>query len=621
MEAGLGVVRAVYAFALGAGIVLGVVVWRNRENTGAYPLLGSIVGGLLWSGALFFATLTSDPALSMWLERSVYIGVVIAVASIFLFGLEYTGRGHLVTPPLLAALAVEPMLAVGLALFAPEPIFFESLTPDPTAATGVAVEWGVGFWLHSIYSYALLTVTVVLIVRMFFRTRSLYRGQILALVLAVVSPSAGNLLWIVGPVSFDSTPLGFVAANAFFTLAITRYRFIELTPIAQDRVIDTIGDAVFVVDADDRVVEVNPAAREIAATYLADDRLVGRSADDLLDALPEAEGLYRETMRGETEQRAELSVGDSHYEVTATPIADDGDRIHGWLFLVSDVTERVRRERALRRRNEQLDQFASVVSHDLRNPISIAEGYADLARETGDLSHLEQVTDALERMDAIVDDVLELARNDDDAIDVATVDLGSVAERAWETVDTGDASLRVTESARIRADGDRLSRLLENLFRNAVEHGSTSPRSQAHENAVEHGHEPDPDSPLQVEVGLVDSGRTAGFYVADDGPGIPADVRDRVFEMGVTTSDEGTGFGLNIVEAIAEAHGWSVRATESASGGARIEVTGVAFADGSDPTDADPNAADADSNGAETESDPTDHESTDVSRRGRHEPV
>jgi nitrogen fixation/metabolism regulation signal transduction histidine kinase len=109
-----------------------------------------------------------------------------------------------------------------------------------------------------------------------------------------------------------------------------------------------------------------------------------------------------------------------------------------------------------------------------------------------------------------------------------------------------------------------------NAPEDAVEHGSTSPRANAPEDAVEHGSTSDG---ATVAVGAVDG----GFYVEDDGPGIPKSERDTVFEAGHTTSEDGTGFGLSIVERVVEAHDWSIRVGESAVGGARFEITGVEF--------------------------------------------
>ncbi len=110
--------------------------------------------------------------------------------------------------------------------------------------------------------------------------------------------------------------------------------------------------------------------------------------------------------------------------------------------------------------------------------------------------------------------------------------------------------------------------MFENLFRNSVEHGSTSSRTES-DDSVEHGRCADGAAPVTVSVGTTDD----GFYVADDGVGIPPEERDDVFERGYTTSDTGTGFGLAIVVEVAQAHGWSVSVTESEDGGARFEFT------------------------------------------------
>jgi signal transduction histidine kinase len=169
-------------------------------------------------------------------------------------------------------------------------------------------------------------------------------------------------------------------------------------------------------------------------------------------------------------------------------------------------------------------------------------------------------------MEQLIEDLLALAREDELASDPEPVALASVAREAWDTVETDAATLAVEGETTVPADRSRLRQLLENLFGNAVEHGSTSPDSQPRRDAIEHG-----GVDVTVRVGPMEG----GFYVADDGAGIPPEERDRVFERGVSTADGGIGFGLAIVERIAEAHGWTVTATESEDGGARFEVTGV----------------------------------------------
>jgi PAS domain S-box-containing protein len=237
----------------------------------------------------------------------------------------------------------------------------------------------------------------------------------------------------------------------------------------------------------------------------------------------------------------------------------------------ADREQRLRaQQERLERQNERLEQFASVVSHDLRNPLRVATGRLDLLREESDSEHVDAIDRALSRIDAIVEDVLWLARQGQDIGEVEPIDLDETVTAAWSIVaDTDRGPELVVEEpdglGRIEADGDRLRQLLENLLRNCVEHGSTSSRTQS-DDAVEHG-----SARTTVTVGRLDD----GFYVADDGPGIPPEERDAVFEAGHSTADQGTGFGLSIVQQIVEAHGWEIRITDSTQGGARFEITGV----------------------------------------------
>ena len=328
---------------------------------------------------------------------------------------------------------------------------------------------------------------------------------------------------------------------------------------------------------DGPVVErVNPAFEETFG-YDASE-VVGENLDELIVPEDRQEGavdineqlLEGERIRTEVQRLTPDGVRDFRLNVVGREDSDEGYAIY------TDVTGSKRRQRRLKRQNERLEKFVSVVSHDLRNPLSVARGNLELADEEYDDPRLADAADAVDRMDALIDDLLTLAREGEHVNEVETVDLGAVAEDCWEGVDAGTATLETGAAPEIEADRSRVRQLLSNLLRNAVEHSSTSPPSQAREDTVEHG-----SRNVTVTIGdLAD-----GFHVSDDGPGIPESDRDRIFESGFTTDDEGTGFGLSIVAEIVEAHDWEVRTTESADGGARFEITGVEIVDGENSGD------------------------------------
>lgn len=218
-----------------------------------------------------------------------------------------------------------------------------------------------------------------------------------------------------------------------------------------------------------------------------------------------------------------------------------------------------------------VDRLARVISHDLRNPLDVADAHLQAARETGTAEHFEQLAAAHDRMARIIQDVLTLARGEDALNPEPAVDLGAVAADAWATVDTGAATLSIADDPpRLTADPDRLQRLFENLFRNSVEHGSTGNGTSSGDSAEQRSasSRPQPGDSLTVTVGRDGE----GFFVADDGVGIPAADRRQVFDSGYVSGDTGggTGLGLTIVEEIADAHDWRVELTESEAGGVRF---------------------------------------------------
>lgn len=323
------------------------------------------------------------------------------------------------------------------------------------------------------------------------------------------------------------------------------------------RMIDESNALVFVNDTDSgELVYVNQTACE----RLGYDRseLLGKTVLEIeseFDSRSEWEAHIDELrergrmrFRGEQERKDGTTIP---VEVNLSYVDLDDQYM---VAIARDISERLERERELTRQNERHERLTSVASHDLRNPLNVASGRLALAREDCECEHLDDVASAIDRMDTLIEDLLSLARSGKVIQTTDEIPLRTLATDSWGNVATDGATLNVESDSTITGNTSRLKQLFENLFNNSVEHGGDD---------------------ITVSVGDLPD----GFYLEDDGHGIPADRRDEVFEYGVTTMANGTGFGLAIVREIVEAHGWEIRVTESAAGGARFEITDVEVRD------------------------------------------
>lgn len=267
----------------------------------------------------------------------------------------------------------------------------------------------------------------------------------------------------------------------------------------------------------------------------------------------------------ETPMRSEahIPIGDEGLFIVSSTEPNDFDEQALALakILVANLEaalERARREEELaartaelERQNDRLDDFASTVSHDLRNPLTIATGHLENLEphvDDGGDQNLEEIAWALDRMDDLIENVLALARSGQRLTTTEPVDLGGVIHRAHRAVDPALEVVREVPLPTVEADEDRLLVCFENVFRNAREHAGD-------------------------DVTITIDATEDGFAIGDDGPGVPPAERGDILESGYSTAPEGTGFGLAIVSEVIDAHGWSIAVDESEAGGLRLAVS------------------------------------------------
>jgi PAS domain S-box-containing protein len=557
-------------FALSAGCLFAPWYFAGKfadDRTYAALMLWSIPV-VVWSIAVMLRLSATTMSAERTWHSVRFIGPAFGSVGYFLFTAVYTNHERWFRRRRLLGLFSVPVITTVLVWTNPEHMLVRATTE--AAGTGPFVMTytpGPWFIAHSLYSYALVLAGTVWLVHRFWEHRGhvFFRGQILSVLFGVLMVSTANGLFNLGVTAVDWTPVAGAVSAVVFAVAGSEYRFLDVAPLARETVVENMDSGMVVINTDGRIIDANGHAAAILDTDV--DELIGSTVDEVFitptETIEEAIG----GSKGMTETANEARTvrvrreGTRHYEINVSAMSTPSDEHVGTVITFSDVTNRVERrqrlqeqKRSVERQNERLEEFTGVVSHDLRNPLNVAQGRLELAREDCDSEQLDGVADALARMETLIDDLLVLAREGDEVSELEAVDLGDTMERCWLIVETAEATLVAETDRTIRADPSRLRQLLENLIRNAIEHGG---------------------SDLTVRIGDLEN----GFYVADDGPGIPEAERGQVFDAGYSTTEDGTGLGLNIVQGIAKAHGWDIVVTDSREGGARVEITGVEVVD------------------------------------------
>ena len=320
-------------------------------------------------------------------------------------------------------------------------------------------------------------------------------------------------------------------------------------------IVETVDDGIYVKDEDGYFTLVNKAYAEM--TGYDREELLGTHASRVVneDTVTTAREYDQQMLAdGHDIPKVEADIqtadgGTIRAEATFAVLNANG--AYEQVGVVRDITERNDRERQLERQNEQLENFASLLAHELRNPVTIGQIYGRQLPAEENPQAVEYVTEAFDRIEDIIEVVLLVARGQEAVAPSSTVELAAVARQAWGDIDAPDATLEVVTDLTTAVDETYIRHLFRNLFENALEHGR---------------------SDVNVTVGDVPT----GFYVADDGTGIPADERERVFESGHTSAaSDGMGLGLTFVQKMADVYGWGCAVTESADGGAQFEFENV----------------------------------------------
>jgi signal transduction histidine kinase len=352
------------------------------------------------------------------------------------------------------------------------------------------------------------------------------------------------------PIAWSLVGLLFVALMVTAGIGVQLYRTdpSHSSPIDSETLVGGFEQPLAVLDSEDSVLVTNDSFNSMFGTSLT-----GEPIEDVIDH-PELQSLVTDRTEGVV---AITKDGDTRqYQVQVSSVGEPQRSPHQWIVLLGDVTDYYDEQAQLEAENERLEQFAELVSHDLRNPLDVAIGRTNAVKEILDdpelEMHLSRIQGSHTRMKQIISDLLTLARAGNDIGETQQVPLETVAMDAWTHVETGEAALSVNTQLVIDADRECVIRVFENLFRNARQHAGET---------------------VHVEVGSLED-RT-GFFISDTGDGIDPSEQEAILDAGYTSSENGTGLGLAIVSGIAEAHGWEMSVGDGNDGGARFEFANV----------------------------------------------
>jgi PAS domain S-box-containing protein len=353
-------VLPVIASAVVSAAVAGFI-WRRRPAPGATSFCLLMLAVAQWSLAYALELVRVDLSTILFWDNVAWIGSAFAPTLWLIFALQYTDRTKWLTRRNTAILMVEPLLIL-LLVWTNQ---FHGLVEDNFRLdthgpfVGLQMTYGVWYWINIAYSYLLLFVGAILICMLILslmRSARLYLGQAGALLIAVLAPWVVNALTVSGLSPFpdlDLTPFAFTISGLAVAWSLFRFRLFNIIPVAREAVIESMRDAVIVLDEQDRIVDLNPAAQRLLVRTAS--KAVGRPFSQVLAPWPELVEPYRTV----TDAYAEIVLGEGetlrYYDLRISPLyRRTGDlTIAGRLIILNDITEHKQAEKMLRESEER----------------------------------------------------------------------------------------------------------------------------------------------------------------------------------------------------------------------------------------------------------------------------
>ncbi len=564
------------AFLLLSGIIalaLAAYAWRQRTITGAKILSLLMLLVAIWS--LGYALELASVSLSskLFWAKIQYLGIAYTPAAWLYLALQYTGQEKHLTQFKhgLKLLILGPTVTAVLTWFNEwhHLIWATTQLDSNSSFTTLTLTYGPWFWVNVLFSYTSLLLGAVILLHSFLRTHSLYKRQVGILLIAAIIPWVSNALYLTNLNPFpnlDLTPFAFTLTGLITASGMFRFRLLDIVPVAHDKVIKGMHDGLIILDAQDRIIDMNPAAEKIIQKEVKE--IIGQPIAHVLPQCMLSSNSFNHTHETITEIVFNLNGNDHYYEGQFIKILDKQKRATGQFIVLHDITERKQSEDALQKAKEDAEtavktktSFLNTMSHEIRTPLNAVIGMAELLRNTALTSEQQEFVGTIytssDTLLGIINNILDFSKIDAGKIELENepFDLRDCIEASISLI-----SLKVNTHAVKTAyylseqtpnafNGDvvRLRQILVNLLGNAAkftEEGQIS----VHVNS----------EPINNDLYRLH------FAVKDTGIGIPADQIDHLFQsftqvdVSTTRKYGGTGLGLAISKKLSQLMGGDI---------------------------------------------------------------
>ncbi len=564
---------AIFATASLALVALATFAWQRRSATGAKAFAGIMLLAAVWTGAYALQVSSYNVPGQIFWSNVKYLGIVGSPVLWLIFALQYAGLGHWVTRRNVLFLSIIPIVTTLLVWTDPLHglLRHDWRVQDMGLFAAVEVKFGWYYWFNTFYQYGLVLIGVVLLLRALGQSQGLYRAQGITFAIGAIGPVLGSVLFLTNLNPFpglDTAPLGFLLSGVAFTWALFRFRALDIAPVARAAIFKLIPDAVIVLDAQDRIVDINPAAGQLGLS--PGNELLGRSISETLPGEREALAKYANTPEAHAEITLMPQGQPRTFDLRISPLNDDKGRLTGRLVLLHDITEQKAFEEELRRAKDAAESatraksaFLASMSHEIRTPMNAVIGMTSLLLDTSltveQRDFIETIRQSSDTLLTIINDILDFSKIEAGRLELERqpFDLRDCIESALDLL-APQAAAKGLELAYLVEHGTpeavvgdltRLRQVLVNLIGNAVKF------TKSGEVIVSVGKQKAGDGETAPSSMMLQ------FSVRDTGIGIPSEKLNTLFQsfsqVDVSTSRRygGTGLGLVISKRLADLMG------------------------------------------------------------------